>query len=194
MSQGNGATAKHNTIETMCQQRQRVDGNLLGIYPLHRYLQLLNAESKLRCECFIDLSRPILEKSLYKGEKAPYLVYINVLFFQPGLCEDFGNGIDGRDTHMARFDADDGSAHKLGDDVVAFRLCTCTRRQDAQRRAVAHAAGVPSRGRRAAPFREGRLQRGEPLRAHVRPNGVVHGHDGPSELDGEDLLVKDAIC
>ena len=134
------------------------------------------------------------KKSLRKGEKAPYLVYINVLFFQPGLREDFGNGIDGRDTHMARFDADDGSAHKLGDDVVAFRLRARACRQDAQRRAVAHAAGVPSRGRRAAPFREGRLQRSEPLRAHVRPNGVVHGHDVPSELNGEDLPGKDAIC
>ena len=129
-----------------------------------------------------------------KERKPPYLVYVNVLFFQPGLCEDFGNGIDGGDAHMARFDADDGSAHKLGDDIVAFCLRARARCQDAQRRAVAHAAGVPSRGRRAAPFWEGRLQRGKPLRAHVRPNGVVLGNDCSSELDGENLLGKDAIC
>jgi hypothetical protein len=70
MSQGNGATAKHNTIETTCQQRKTAGSNLLGIYLVHRYLQLLNAESKLRCKCFINLSRPILEKSLRKGEKS----------------------------------------------------------------------------------------------------------------------------
>ena len=95
---------------------------------------------------------------------------------------------------MARFYANNGRAHKLGKDVIPFHLRTRSRCQDTQRSAVAHPASVPSRRRRAAPLWEGGLQRGEPLSAHVRTNGIVHRHDGPSKLDGENFVGKYAIC
>ena len=95
---------------------------------------------------------------------------------------------------MARFYANNGRAHKLGKDIIPFRLRTRSRCQDTQRSAVAHPASIPSRCRRAAPLWEGGLQRGEPLSARVRTNGIVHRYDGPSKLDGENLIRKHAIC
>jgi hypothetical protein len=94
---------------------------------------------------------------------------------------------------MARFNANNGSAHELAKDIKAFRFGASARRQNAQRRAIAHATGIPGRGRRVSPLWERRIEGGESLHAYVRSDGVIYGYNSPSELDGKNLFGKDAI-
>src|SRR5258708_7366537 len=126
--------------------------------------------------------------SASKRGEITHLIYVDVLVVQSDQIENFRNGINRSDPHMTRFNTDDGSAHKFSQNVEPPRLGASTGRQNAQSRTISDATGVSSGGRRIAPLRERRLQRGETLRTDVRTNGVVHRNYGASELDGNDLI------
>lgn len=159
----------------------------LWIDLLDRNSELLDAVRKLGCKRLVDL------------------VYIDIFFAQPSLCEHRGNCCNRTNSHHPWFNAYQRTLsaavfkpslsvgsfltnyrgrNPLRENRPALLLCSGPRRENADSCAVTNAARVTRRGGCRTPLREDRFQARERLGSDAGAHGVVHGDHSATDLNG----------